>query len=63
MHEGKIVSLTVAKREPMRSEQEAFIIADLNDLPVPISREDGLMALMLAQKSVHSGTEQRIITL
>ncbi len=61
--EGKMIRHTVAKKEPLRSEQEAFLNAIINDLSVPVSGEDGLKALSLAQYIVQSGTEHRIITL
>jgi predicted dehydrogenase len=63
VREGKMIRHTIAKREPLRSEQEAFINAVVKDEPVPITGEDGLKALALAQTIVQSGTEHRIIQL
>lgn len=63
VREGKMVRHTVAKKEPLRSEQEAFIMAVKHDLPVPITGEDGLKALALAKSIVQSGEEHRIISL
>lgn len=63
VREGKMIRHTVAKKEPLRSEQEAFINAIMNDLPVPITGEDGLKALTLAKTIVQSGSEVHIITL
>lgn len=63
VREGKMIRHTIAKREPLRSEQEAFINAVVNDGPVPITGEDGLKALALAKTIVQSGTEHRIIQL
>jgi UDP-N-acetylglucosamine 3-dehydrogenase len=63
VREGKMVRYTVAKREPLRSEQEAFMHAVIDDLPVPVSGEDGLKALALAKTIVQSGEEHRIINL
>lgn len=63
VREGKMVRHTVAKKEPLRSEQEAFLSAVVNDLPIPITGEDGLKALALAKTIVQSGTEHRIISL
>lgn len=62
VREGKMVRHVVAKKEPLRSEQEAFIKAVMEDLPVPITGEDGLKALELAKTIVQSGTEHRIIS-
>jgi predicted dehydrogenase len=52
----------IAKKEPLRSEQEAFLDAVENDKPVPVSGEDGLRALELAKTIVKSGTDHRIIS-
>ncbi|UCG22611.1 MAG: Gfo/Idh/MocA family oxidoreductase [Chloroflexota bacterium] len=59
--EGKMIRHVVAKREPLRLEQEAFVAAVKGDIPVPVSGEDGLMALRLAQAVVSSGLENRVI--
>jgi len=61
VREGKMVRYVVAKREPLRAEQEAFIKAILEGSPVPVSGEDGLKALELAKTIVTSGSEHRII--
>lgn len=62
VREGQMIRHTVAKKEPLRSEQEAFIQAVMDDLPVPITGEDGLRALALAKTIVQSGSECQIIT-
>ena len=59
--EGQMVRHIIAKKEPLRSEQEAFLDAVENDAPVAVSGEDGLRALELAKTIVESGTEHRII--
>jgi len=61
VREGKMIRHVVAKKEPLRAEQEAFLDAIRNDTPVPVSGEDGLRALELAKTIVISGTEHRII--
>ncbi len=61
VREGEMVRHIIAKKEPLRSEQEAFLTAIENDTPVPVSGEDGLRALELAKTIVRSGTEHRII--
>lgn len=63
VREGKMIRHTVAKKEPLRSEQEAFIMSVMNDLPIPVTGEDGLQALALAKSIVQSGEEHRIISL
>jgi len=62
VREGQMVRHIIAKKEPLRSEQEAFLNSIENDGPVPVSGEDGLKALELAKTIVKSGTEHRIIT-
>jgi predicted dehydrogenase len=61
VREGQMVRHIIAKKEPLRAEQEAFLDAVENHKPVPITGEDGLRALELAKTIVRSGTEHRII--
>lgn len=56
VREGKMIRHMVAKKEPLRAEQEAFISSVVNDKVVPVTGEDGLKALELAQALIHSGT-------
>lgn len=56
VREGKMIRHMIAKKEPLRAEQEAFINSIVNDTPVPVTGEDGLKALELAKAIVHSGT-------
>lgn len=63
VREGQMVRHIISKKEPLRSEQEAFLAAIENDTPVPVSGEDGLRALELAKTIVYSGTEHQIVTL
>jgi len=62
VREGQMIRYTVAKREPLRSEQEAFLKAVMENLPVPVTGEDGLKALLLAKTIVQSGSEHCIIS-
>jgi predicted dehydrogenase len=62
VREGQMVRHIIAKKEPLRSEQEAFLDAVENDKPVAVSGEDGLRALELAKTIVKSGTDHRIIS-
>jgi predicted dehydrogenase len=59
--EGKMIRHVIAKKEPLRAEQEAFLEAVREDKPVPVSGEDGLRALELAKRIVQAGTEHKII--
>ena len=61
VREGKMVRYVIAKKEPLRAEQEAFLDSVMSDTPVPVTGEDGLRALELAKSIVLSGTEHRII--
>ncbi len=59
--EGQMTRYVVRKKEPLRAELEAFIAAVREDAPIPVSGEDGLKALLLAQALVKSGQENRSI--
>jgi predicted dehydrogenase len=61
--EGQMTRYVVAKREPLRVELEAFLAAVRGEADVPVSGEDGLKVLKLAQAIVTSGMEHRAITL
>jgi predicted dehydrogenase len=52
---GRMIRYPINRREPLRAELEAFIAAVRDDLPPPVSAEDGLAALELAQALVRSG--------
>jgi UDP-N-acetylglucosamine 3-dehydrogenase len=59
--EGRMVRYSIEKREPLRVEHEAFLAAVRGEAPVPVSGEDGLKALTLAQAIVASGSAHKII--
>lgn len=59
--EGKMIRHVVAKQEPLRIEQETFIAAVNNEIPVPVTGEDGLRVLELAHAIVTSGQENRAL--
>lgn len=61
--EGRMVRHVVNKKEPLRAEQEAFLAAVRGEQPVPISGEDGLQALTLAQAVIHSGLQHQPVVL
>ncbi len=60
--EGRMIRHVVAKKEPLRAEQEAFLAAVSGRAPVPVSGRDGLRALEIAQAVVTSGLEHRIVS-
>ncbi len=61
--EGRMIRHVVAKKEPLRAEQEAFLAAVRGEAPVTVTGLDGLKALALAQAVVTSGLEHRPIVL
>lgn len=63
VHEGKMVRFHVNKKEPLRSEQEAFLAAVRGEAPVEVTGQDGLRALELAQAIVTSGQEHKVISM
>ncbi len=61
--EGQMVRFAVAKKEPLRAEQEAFLAAVRGERPVAVSGQDGLKALEIAQAVVRSGSGHQSISL
>lgn len=61
--EGRMIRHVVAKREPLRVEQEAFLAAVRGEQPIAVTGHDGLQALELAQAVVTSGLEHRVVQL
>lgn len=61
--EGRMIRHVVAKKEPLRVEQDAFLAAVRGEALVPVTGKDGLTALELAQAVVTSGLEHRAISL
>jgi UDP-N-acetylglucosamine 3-dehydrogenase len=59
--EGRMIRHVVAKKEPLRAEQEAFVAAVRDNGAVAVSGNDGLKALELAQAVGTSGLEHRVI--
>jgi UDP-N-acetylglucosamine 3-dehydrogenase len=60
--EGRMIRHVVAKKEPLRAEQEAFLASVHAQIPVPVTGLDGLKALELAQAMTVSGLEHRPIS-
>jgi predicted dehydrogenase len=53
--EGRMIRFKVNKKEPLRQELEAFVGAVRTSGAAPVSGEDGLLALAVAQKLVEAG--------
>ncbi|TMB86511.1 MAG: Gfo/Idh/MocA family oxidoreductase [Chloroflexi bacterium] len=61
--EGSMVQYAIQKREPLRSELEAFLRAVSGEASGIVSGEDGRKALHLALALVESGTEGHVVTI
>lgn len=61
--EGRVIRYPIARREPLRVELESFVHSVLNHEPFPVSGEDGLQAIALAQHLVRAGQQGRSIEL
>ena len=59
--EGRMVRTIVAKKEPLRSEQESFLAAVRGESPISVTGHDGLKALELAQAVVKSGLTNTVV--
>jgi UDP-N-acetylglucosamine 3-dehydrogenase len=59
--EGRMIRHVVVKKEPLRSELEAFLASVTEDAPIAVTGQDGLWTLELAQALIQSGTEHRAI--
>jgi UDP-N-acetylglucosamine 3-dehydrogenase len=61
--EGDIVNIRVEKKEPLKNELEAFINAVRKDKTPPVTGEDGLRSLQVAQALIESATENKAVQL
>ena len=61
--EGNMIKLRIGKREPLRAELEAFAQSVEEGGPPPVTGEDGIRALTLAQAMVESGRQHTAIEL
>ena len=59
--EGNMIKLRIGKREPLRAELEAFAQSVEEGGPPPVTGEDGIRALTLAQAMVESGRQHTAI--
>ena len=55
--EGRMIRFPICRREPLQVELQSFVDAVLYDDPYPVSGEDGLEALRLAQHLVKAGQQ------
>jgi UDP-N-acetylglucosamine 3-dehydrogenase len=63
VNEGSTIKYALVKKEPLRSEQEAFIAAVNGESSIAVTGEDGLKALKIAEAIVLSGQEHRMVSL
>jgi len=61
--EGNMIKLRIGKREPLHAELEAFAQSVEEGSPPPVTGEDGIRALTLAQAMVESGRQHTAIEL
>lgn len=61
--EGSMVRLKVEKQEPLRAELEAFARAVAEGAPPPVSAEDALTALEVAEALVEAARSGRVVEL
>jgi UDP-N-acetylglucosamine 3-dehydrogenase len=61
--EGNMIKLRIGKKEPLQAELEAFVRSAEQGGEPPVTGEDGLRALSLAQAMVESGREHRTVEL
>ncbi len=59
--EGNMIKLRIGKREPLHAELEAFAQSVKEGGPPPVTGEDGIRALTLAQAMVESGRQHTAI--
>lgn len=59
--EGEVIRLCLKRREPLRTELEAFVAAVQGKEAAIVHGTDGLAALRLAQLLIQSGQERRMI--
>jgi UDP-N-acetylglucosamine 3-dehydrogenase len=61
--EGNMTMIQLDKKEPLKQEIESFIDCVMHNRPSPITGEDGMDALLYAQKILESAKEENIIRL
>lgn len=61
--EGRKMQIKVRHQEPLKNELEAFAESILKNKSVPVTGEDGLDALHIAQKFIESSKKNKVIVL
>ncbi len=61
--EGRMIRYPIARREPLQVELESFVRSIVDDEPFPVSGEDGLWAVTLAQHLVEAGQHGKSLSL
>jgi UDP-N-acetylglucosamine 3-dehydrogenase len=61
--EGQTIKYEIKRKEPLKAELEAFVEAIVEDREPAIGGEEGLRAVVLAQRLVESGQQHRVIVL
>lgn len=59
--EGEVTRFVISKKEPLRAELEAFVQSIKMDLTPPVTGEDGLMAIDLAEKLIYSAKNNQLV--
>lgn len=59
--EGRMVRFPLRRYEPLKAELEAFVASINNGTPMPVTGQDGLEALRLAQALIESGHSKQVI--
>jgi predicted dehydrogenase len=61
VREGAMTRFVIAKKEPLRAEQEAFLAAVRGEIPVAVTGEDGLRVVEIAQALIASGKNNQAV--
>lgn len=61
VREGAMTRFVITKKEPLRSEQEAFLAAVRGEIPVAVTGQDGLRVVEIAQALIASGKDNRAV--
>jgi UDP-N-acetylglucosamine 3-dehydrogenase len=61
--EGRMIKYEIKRKEPLRAELESFVAAVAGDRMPEISGEEGLRAVLLAEKLVESGLRHQVMSL
>jgi predicted dehydrogenase len=59
--EGSMIRFSINRYEPLKAELQGFLQAIKDNKPVPVSGEDGLVALRLALALVESGKSHQVV--